>query len=229
MARKENNKKITAPEPTETKAADISADEIIANYVKALGGADAINAIKDYKITGTMSVSGQNLNVTQMFKQPDMTSMLMGMGGVIVQRVAFDGQTLRMSGMGGNQEFTEGTEFENAKAEAGVAPPMNFAAMGYKMTVKGIEKIGDKEVFVVVVETGTVKTYYFDTHTGLLLRVSTIMDTPQGEMQMVTDYSDYRPVNGVLFPHKQTVAAMGMEVTVNSIEVNTGLADEDFK
>jgi len=50
-------------------------------------------------------------------------------------------------------------------------------------------------------------------------------------MQQVVEFSDYRSVNGVLFPFssKQKAARMEMVMTVSGIEVNTGLTNEDFK
>ncbi len=223
-----NANPIAAPE---TKTADVSAEQIIANYVKALGGADAINAVNDYTITGSINAMGQVLSVTQQFKQPNLTSMSMGMQGMIVQKIVFTGNSLKISGMGGNQEFTEGKEFEAAKTEAGPCPEMNLIQNGYKLTVKGIEKVGNTDAYVMDAEKSSVKTYWFDTTTGLLLKTSATDNTPQGPVQQVVEYSDYRAVNGVLFPfsNKQKIAAMEMNITVESVKVNTGLDDALFQ
>ncbi|MCL2097697.1 MAG: insulinase family protein [Bacteroidales bacterium] len=219
---------IAAPE---TKTAEIGAEQIIENYVKALGGVAAIEAVNDYKITGTVNAMGQELGYSQMFKKPEMSLMAITMGGMAVQKAVFDGEKLSMSGMGGSQEFTEGEEFDTFKAEAAVCPPMNFVKNGYQMTVKGIEQVGDAEAYVLDVNSGSVKTYYFDIQSGLLLKTSATTETPQGAMQQVEEYSDYRSVGGMLFPYtvKQKAGGMDMPMTVSSIEVNTGLTAEDFK
>ena len=151
-----------------------------------------------------------------------------------MQKMVFDGASYKISGMGGNQEYTEGAEFEAAKAEAAVCPEMNFIKNGYLMTVKAIEQIGDADSYVVEVDRGNAKVaYYFDANTFLLLRNVTTMESPQGTIQQVSDLADYLPVNGVLFPHSitQKIPAMGMEMkmTVTDIQINTGLSDEEFK
>ena len=217
---------IAAPE---TKAADISAEQIIDNYVKALGGAAALEAVKDYKITGSVSAMGQEFAFNQLFKKPTMSLLSITMGDMLVQKIVFNGKSLNISGMAGNQEFTKGKEFEAAKAEAGICPPMNFVKNGYTMTVKGIEKTGNAEAYILEVDSGSLKTYWFNTKTGLLIKTSTIAETPQGAIQQVEEFSDYRPIKGVLFPHSIKQTAMGLVITVSNVKVNTGLTNEDFK
>ena len=226
-----NANPIAAPE---TKTADISAEQIIDNYVNALGGAAAIANITDYKMNVTVSTMGQNMEMTRMFKTPHYSFLSMGMGGMVVQKVVFDGVTFKMSGMAGNQEFTEGEQFEAAKAEAAVCPEMNFLKNGYVLTVKGIEQVNDTDVYAVEAKKGSNSvTYYFDTKTYLILRSVTTAETPQGTVQQISEVSDYRSVSGVLFPYStiQKIPSVGMEMkmTVTDIQVNTGLTNEDFK
>ncbi|MCL2738003.1 MAG: insulinase family protein [Bacteroidales bacterium] len=222
-----NANPVAAPQ---TLSADLSAEQIIHNYVQALGGTAAIDAITDYKMTATMSAMGQSFEMTKMFKAPHYASTAIGMGSMVVQKMVFDGITYTMSGMGGNQEFTEGTEFEIGKAEAAVCPEMNLLKGDYSLTVKGIEN----NAYILDVDKGFIKTtYYFDVDTGLLIRQTNMMETPQGEMQQISEIGDYRPVGGLLFPHTivQKTPAMGVEmrVTVSEILVNTGLTADDFK
>jgi len=218
----------------EIKTADMTAEEMIDNYVKALGGVAAIEKITDYSMKGTMVAMGQNMEIVKLFKAPHYSLFSMGMGGMTVQKMVFDGITLKISGMGGNQEFKEGKEFESAKNEAAVCPEMNFVKNGYLLTVKGIEKINDTEVYVLNVKKGASDvTYYFDAKTHLLIRTLTNVETPQGVIQQIADMSDYRPVGGLLFPYLilQKVPSMGMEMkmTVTDIQINTGLTTDDFK
>ena len=220
--------------PPETKAADISAEQLINKYVEAIGGATAIAKITDYTMTATINVMGQEMEVVKMFKEPHYTLYSMGMGGMVIQKMVFDGNSYKMSGMAGNQEFTEGDEFEIAKAEAAVCPEMNFVKNGYTLTIKGIDKIGDTDVYVLDVDKGSVKaTYYFDSQTFLIIRNSLVVETPQGEVQQISDFSDYRAAGSVLFPHvvSQKIPAMGVEtkMTVTEVKANTGLTIDDFK
>jgi len=149
-------------------------------------------------------------------------------------KAVFDGVTYKVSGMGGNQEFTEGPQFDIAKAEAVVCQERDFVKNGYKLTVKGIEKVGDADAYVMEVDKGSAKAmYYFDANTFLIIRYSTAVETPQGNVQQISDLNDYRPAGNVLFLYEtvQKVPAMNVEMkmTVTDIQVNTGLTNEDFK
>jgi predicted Zn-dependent peptidase len=51
------------------KKSNLIAEEIIAAYVKALGGEKAIDNIIDYQMTGKMNMMGQTISLTQAFKK----------------------------------------------------------------------------------------------------------------------------------------------------------------
>lgn len=226
-----NANPVAAPE---TKVADISAEQLINKYVEAIGGAAAINAISDFTMTATMSMMGQNLEMTQLFKTPYYSLINVSMGGMLIQKAVFDGTSFKMSGMQGNQDLSDGPEFERARAEASLCPEMNFIKNGYTLTVKGIDKVDEVEVYVMDAEKeGMKKTYYFSAQTFLPIRISALMETPQGEIQQISENSDFRAVGGVLFPFVtvQKVPSMGMEtkITVIDLKTNTGLTADDFK
>lgn len=51
---------------------------------------------------------------------------------------------------------------------------------------------------------GLVATFYFDKETGLLTRYIRYATTTIGRVPTQIEYSDYRPVAGVMMPHKWT-------------------------
>ncbi|HSR06951.1 MAG TPA: hypothetical protein VLM42_07365, partial [Bryobacteraceae bacterium] len=69
-----------------------------------------------------------------------------------------------------------------------------------------LDSIGDKEVQVVQGSgpRGLLATLYFDTKTGLLVRLVRYSASPIGRVPTQIDYSDYRDVNGIKFPFKYT-------------------------
>ena len=209
-----------------TKSADISAEQIIANYVNAIGGADAIEKINDYKITASLSMMGQNLEMITAFKKPNHTVISIAMGPMVVQKIVFDGETLKMSGMQGSQDFTEGPEFEATKQEASACPEMNYFANGYQVTVKGIENIGGKDAYSLeVIKGNNISMEYYDVETGLKIKTVVTTETPQGAMQQISEFSDYKETDGVKFPYTitQSASGMAMNATVSSVEVNKGI------
>ncbi|MDR0508064.1 MAG: insulinase family protein [Dysgonamonadaceae bacterium] len=219
-------------EAPEVKKADVTAEEIIDAYLKALGGVQAIDAINDYELSGSVNMMGQTISMTQALKKPNYYLTSLSMGEMVIQKIAFDGTTLRMSGMNGDQELTEGKEYESIKNESAVAPEQNYIKNGYTLEVGGIENLNGFDAYVLKISKEDSKVVsYFDKETGLKVRTVITSETPMGEQQIVTDFSDYREVNGVRFPFasKQNMGGMIMNFETKSIEINKGLDDSLFK
>ncbi len=78
--------------------------------------------------------------------------------------------------------------------------------------------------------TGAPDQYYFDTQSGLLLRVSTQIDSPLGAIPQDTNYQDYRDVSGVKTPFVNRVALPDGEsiYTWGQIQANISIDDSRF-
>ncbi|GHV56506.1 hypothetical protein FACS1894182_03200 [Bacteroidia bacterium] len=215
-----------------SESADVSAETIIANYVKALGGKAAIDQINDYTVIADVKAMGQSLSLTQLFKAPDKTLVNLEMNGMAIQKITFDGTILKMSGMGGAQEFTEGEILDNTKDGAGVVPELNYVKNGYTLSVGDIEEVNGQKTYTLTATKGGSKTVnYFDVKTGLKVKSASSLATPMGEQQTVIEFSDYRAVDGVQFPFlmKQSMAGMTMDCIVKSVETNKGINDSVFE
>ncbi|MDR2805884.1 MAG: insulinase family protein [Dysgonamonadaceae bacterium] len=215
------------------ESTDIPAETIIANYVNALGGKAAIDKIHDYTITADVKAMGQSLSFTQRFKTPDKTLVNLEMNGMAIQKMAFDGTALRISGMGGAQELTEGDLLNNIKDGAGVVPEADYVKNGYALSVGDIEEVNGQKAYVLTATKGESKAInYFDVTTGLKLKSINSLTPPEGEPQTTAiEYSDYRAVNGVQFPFllKQSMGGMSMDCIVKSVEINQGIDDSVFQ
>ena len=58
-----------------------------------------------------------------------------------------------------------------------------------------------------------------------------VQPTPQGDMKVVITPSDYKKVDGINVPHKQTTnTAQGdFTIEIDSIEFNKAIGDDKFK
>jgi predicted Zn-dependent peptidase len=212
----------------ETASTDMTAEKVIEKYIESLGGKNAIAAIKDCKKTAIASIQGQAIDQIEMFKAPDKYYISVETQGIAVQKIIYDGVKAKSSGM---QEVPE-DQLADFKDQAHICHEMYLAKNGYSLKVTGIEKVDGKDAYAVEAVKGkTNRTYYFDTNTGLKVKTVDNMETPQGNMSQITEFSDYRVVSGVKFPYvaKQKVANMEITSTTKSIEVNKGLNDDLFK
>jgi photosynthetic reaction center cytochrome c subunit len=101
------------------------------------------------------------------------------------------------------------------------------------MRLRGTEKVGDREAYVIENATDT-KTdrYYFDSQTGLLLRKITLNKTVIMPFPEQLDFEDYRDVDGVKMPFTIRYSAIdtydSWTRTFTEIKRNVAVEDTSF-
>ncbi|WP_128547994.1 M16 family metallopeptidase [Larkinella soli] len=229
-----NGTKVEAPAPgrltTAAVPAGMSAEQVIDKYLTAVGGKDAIAKISDVTYKMSTEMQGRTLEIESLQKSPNKYAMSVSMNGQEMQKIVSDGSKVKMGGMGQSQTI-EGDEARVQILQNSLFPELQFAALGAKTTLAGVEKINGRDAYKVDVALGSQKfTEYFDTETGLKVQVSSTRPGPQGEMAVDVGLSDYKDVNGVKFPHTRTqnMGPMQMKIATQSIAVNKGLQDKSF-
>ena len=109
---------------------------------------------------------------------------------------------------------------------------LGLSELGAKLKLESVEKINGKDAYGVSVTLpqGGAYTVYFDAESGLKVKYSKALETPQGQFTQTISYSDYKEVNGVMFPHKmvQSVGPQVITMTVDEIKVNQELPEGTF-
>ena len=192
------------------RAALPKADEILAKYVTALGGEQALRKVTSRVITATVELSpnvrgaGPTVHVreTQYFQAPNLyMATLQGFSGPQTAK-GFDGADAWTQNPNGSVAQAGGSDLTRAKRAADFYESINLKQEYTRLDMTGIEKVRDRDVYVVVgVPAGdNPERLFFDTQTGLLLRKGTYDMTALGPYTMQTDYDDYRDVGGVKVP-----------------------------
>jgi hypothetical protein len=101
------------------------------------------------------------------------------------------------------------------------------------MRVSGVQKLGDRETYVVENVTDTKsERYFFDSQTGLLLRKITLNKTMLMPFPEQVDFEDYRDVDGVKMPFVIRYSAIdtydSWTRTFTEIKRNVAVADTSF-
>lgn len=208
---------------------DLTAQDVIDNYVAAIGGKDQINTVQDIVMTMNASLQGQTLQTVIRRKAPNMMTMDMNMSGMAVMTQKFDGTKGTAMQMGQPIPLDEAA-MEEMKNQAYMFPEAQYSELGYEMELKGVEQIEGKQAFAVEMTspTGNKSTDYYDIESGLKIRT---VSQANGS-SVINDYEDYQEESGIKFPFKMTVSGMmpmPLVMTVQSVEVNTGLKEEVFK
>ncbi|UCC40040.1 MAG: outer membrane lipoprotein-sorting protein [Candidatus Aminicenantes bacterium] len=214
------------------------ASDILEKSIKAQGGREALEAVKDQTLSGNfeMPMMGISGSMTMYQKEPNKTRMDAELMGMVFTQ-AFDGETAWMINpqTGGVEELSElATKYQKREA-LGSEALLHPEKHGITYTFKGKEKIDDKDCLVLeqTFSDGYKTTIYIDSSTYLTYK-STGLSLNQMEVEVETEtvMSDYKKVNGMMIPHTITIFQEGeefMTVTITKVDFNTGLEDSLFK
>lgn len=222
-------------EPSEASSmpAGLTAQKVIDNYIEALGGKAKLEAIEALKINASADMMGNSVTMLIQQKSPNMMLVEMTMGGNVVMKQVYDGETGSAVQMGRPIPLDE-NKLKEMAIEAHMFPQLVYSDLGVETKLVGVEKIEGSDAYAVEVTlpTGSKATHYFDASSGLLVRKSQVAQTPQGEMVMATDIGNYQEVDGIKFPFETKLplgGGMKMVQKVESVEVNPNISDDTFK
>lgn len=203
---------------------------LFAKVVEGLGGAQKVAAAKDVRVKGQATVKTPQgemaLGITMLTVFPDKIHQEIhapfgDITTVLTPEAAF------MAGPQGSQDLPASAREEQTKDISRSALVLAQRANDPKLDVvaAGKEKVGNVDAAILDVNYGGVATRWFvDPSTGRILRVSFTSSGAQGPAARVTDYSDFRAVDGLVFAFKQETSINGEKaqtMTVEEVKVNT--------
>ena len=220
---------VEKPEFSKPIPAGVTAETVLESYITAIGGLEAVNAVNSVMTAADVTIEGMPFKPTAVMKTmvPNMSSMEMsieGMGTVMKQK--FDGSEGYVEQQGMQQPMSEDELAEKAE-EKGLFPETYLDVN--TLTLVSLTAIDGVDVYKVKVKEDSYR--YYDAATGLLVRTEKSEEAQGQKMTSVQDLSDYREVNGVLFPYSQkiTTGPQIIGLAASEIVVNDGVSAEDFK
>jgi len=184
-----------------------SPEQILAKYVEAIGGASAIEKLSSRVEKGNIDISGRQFPVELFSKVPGRRVLIIHLpsGDNIT---ALDGNSGWISTPGRPTHEIAASEMSSARLEADLQLPMHFQQFFSEIKTGNPEKIGDHDVSVVTGGSAgeVMAKFYFDQHSGLLLRMLRYSDSPLGRNPTQVDYSDYRDEGKVKIPLQRTIS-----------------------
>jgi hypothetical protein len=208
------------------KSALPAADVIIAKYIEAIGGKDALMKATSRHSVGKFSVPAQNLtgDLEVFSAAPNKQVVRISLPSIGEIRSGFDGETgWMMHPMMGNQ-VAEGARLEEMKSNAEFVEPLRYEKYVASMeTVEQTDFEGKPCYKVKVVgKDGKESFEFFETDTGLQRGSSGQNETPMGPVDVVTFNAEWIEADGLKFPARTVQKLMGQEqiVTIEKVELN---------
>ncbi len=177
-------------------------DAILDKNLQALGGKAAYDKLKTRMMKGTETGADGTVIPFEIYQTSSnkyvamFTTPKMG-----VFSSGYNGTTGWTKNARGQHELS-GEQLEEIKREADFSSLLHLKEMYPNMVVRGRRKIGERETYVVVstAPDKSVTRLFFDTQTGLLLRILTLTPTMIAPLPEQTDFDDYRDVDGIKLP-----------------------------
>lgn len=220
--------------PVSKKAAEgVTAESVVKNYIKAIGGEEKLESVKDLSMKLSAEMMGQKIEIEQKILRPDHSLMTMTLPSqnMTVMKILVNKDSVSMQRMGQPMPLSD-EQKADMKQNTEPFPELNFLNGKYQLKLTGIEQVNGKDAYAIKVTNakGKTSTYYFDTKTGYEVRKVSSEKTQRGEVSDITDLSDYKAVNGILFPYTiiSQTGPQKMEMTVEEIKINSGLTESDF-
>lgn len=224
---------IQKDEPLAAMPANLNAAEIIKKHIQATGGEANWNAVKDMTINMTTEMQGMSINIKTIRKAPNKMMLDVNAMGQSFQKIVFDG-TKGYTSMQGQKKDFDAAETKEYADEAAMIRDMAYLNPDHKLALKGMEKVNDNAAFQIEITkpSGEKVNEYYDTKTGFKVKSEQTQTSPEGSSTQTTYYMDYKEgAGGLKYPNmiKQSMGPQMMEMKLKSVEVNTGVSDEEFK
>ena len=207
-----------------------AAEQLIDKYVKAVGGAPAIDKVTSRVMKGTIDFGGRSLPIDIYSKAPDARiSFTHLQDGDSV--TAFNGHEGWLGSPGRPVREMHGSDLDGAAIDADLHLATHLKQMFSSLQVRGSEKIGDHETYVVVGQRDGKPPIelYFDQQSGLLVRLVRYGETALGWLPTQIDYADYRDADGVKVPYQWTLARPSGRFTIQVTDLKQNVPVDDAK
>jgi photosynthetic reaction center cytochrome c subunit len=184
-----------------------SVGQILAKYVQAVGGIEAINKITSRTATGKITLGPRQFPVRIFGKSPNESAVLTHLPNGDSATI-YNGQQGWSSTPGRPVRDMSSADVAAAALDADLQFPADANRVFKELKVTGEEKIGVKPTYVMAgAREGQPPTrLYFDQQSGLLLREVRYAETPLGLNPTQIDYTDYRDQGGVKTPFQWTIS-----------------------
>ncbi len=221
-----------------TPAAAQTADEIVAKYIKTVGGADKIQAVKTLRRAGKFTGGGGfEAAIQEENKRANMVRQEFSLQGM-TQINAYNGKQgwkiepwqgkkdVEPMGEEEMKQIVEDSDFDG--------PLVNHQQKGNKIEFVGMEPVEGTDAFKlkVTLANGDIRYYYMDTDYYVPIKIDTKRMIRGAEREYETSLGDYKEVAGWYLPHSVEVNAKGSQnrqkVTYEKIEANLPIDDSRF-
>lgn len=219
------------PEFTKPIPLGVTAQTVLENYITAIGGTANAKGVKTILMNANVTIKGAPFTPTAELKimAPNKESMEMsieGMGTIVKQK--FNGTKGYVEQQGMKKEMTE-AEIASKKDENSIFPELYYNAS--KVGLESIISVDGQDVFKIKIDKGDKPSFrYYNTKTGLLMRVETTVEAQGQSIVSIVDYSNYSTIGNIQYPFIQSIKSGPQTIIMKmtNVKPNEGVTEADF-
>lgn len=214
-----------------------SADDIARIHTEAIGGRQRMNLLRTLRARGLVNIGDRVLTFLLIAERPNRLRMetqaqgrrlIQGTDGVALPwQLDPDANPPRVTRLEGEEarEFAADAEFDD--------PLVDYAARGYALDYAGETQVNGRRAMRLLVTRRLVDSYQLllDAETYFILKKIATRVRGAREVRIETVYDDFRPVAGVILPHRYVVSADGRplhETVLEAVEPNAPVPEDSF-
>jgi zinc protease len=208
-----------------------SAEDLIQEYIKAIGGVEAHKKIKTRVLKGKLDIPAQNVSapMTIQTKAPDRMRTELEFPGLGKIVEGFDGKVAWSHNPFTGLTRKPADEVAQAKRQADFYRDVELLDRYESWTLKAKQTVNGKSTHVIEGKSkeGTTDTFYLDEKTHLIVQ----MKTRESGGETIIQFSDYRSVDGLTIPFSVQVDAGpvgSLSFRVDQVQHDVSLNDSLF-
>ncbi|HKR22114.1 MAG TPA: hypothetical protein VJS17_05930, partial [Pyrinomonadaceae bacterium] len=209
-------------------------DDVLARYVEAMGGAEAINKVTSRVIKGTVDVAGVSRggSFETYALAPNKSVTVIQAHPMSTIKIGYNGKSGWYLSEGAVRAV-KGAELATLQREADFYSPVRMRQNFAKITMPGMSKIGFREVYVLDLQplVGPAERLYLDAQTYLPVRINTTRTVGRVSEPVEIYLDDWRSVDGIKYPFStsQSSPSVKLGFTINEIRHNVTVDQKLFE
>ena len=215
--------------PDYSVSTDVTAESIISNYIKSIGGAEKLNSISSIEVKATANLQGTVLEMYSLKNNQNQSLMTMTAMGMTLVKSVFN-KYQGYNEVNGQRIPLTDEELEQAIINSALFSELNFDLETIELI--GTSFVNDEKAYEIKITDN--KSVFYSAETGLKLKEFESQEVDGNLITGEVFYKQYEEVDGILMPSEinQVSASIpvpgGLTFKTSLIKLNVKTSDSDF-
>ena len=215
--------------PDYSVSTDVTAESVISNYIKSIGGAEKLNSISSIEVKATANLQGTVLEMYSLKNNQNQSLMTMTAMGMTLVKSVFNKYQGYNEVNGQRMPLTD-SELEQAIINSALFSELNYDFSTIELV--GTSSVDDQKAYEIKITDN--KTEYYSVESGLKIKEVEMQEIEGNQLAIETTIKEYEEVDGILIPKEinQVTPTLpipgGITIKFNNIKLNVKTSDSDF-